>query len=284
MFLIYALIDIILAILLGSLIFPYPIGDASSMRYGSFPWMTVSLIVINTGIFMFWQYPDIVRFLNATTEAEMETAFWAVKMRNFVFGSSGQAIRDQFGIGAVATFSGMFMHGSVSHLVSNMLFLWVFGRRVEDACGAWRFLLFYLFAGMASKMTYYILIAGDRRSIGASGAISGLMGAYIILFPGVRIRSVWLGMTVLRGIGITLLRFFGIGWGRFAWTLSLPSFALILAFLGNDIVDTFRSAQTQRLIGYTNYVAHAGGFLSAVVILLFVRKDLVLRYFIGRRL
>ena len=84
----------------------------------------------------------------------------------------------------------IFLHGDPFHLIGNMLFLWVFGRRVEDACGPTRFLLFYLLAGTSADLiTALVLPSEDIPGIGASGAIFGVMGAYLLLFPDGRIRT-----------------------------------------------------------------------------------------------
>lgn len=86
----------------------------------------------------------------------------------------------------------MFMHGSWLHLLMNMLFLWVFGNNIEDSMGHIRYLIFYLVCGLAAAGAQ-ILIAPESQipMVGASGAISGIMGAYILLYPRVRVR-VWL--------------------------------------------------------------------------------------------
>lgn len=280
-----ALINMAITILLTSLIIPYPLHDEETMRYRSFPWVTVGIIVVSICVFTFWQYPNYQRLAQPMTDEEFQRVCWDIMLRDMYFGASRIAVREQSGLGAVATFTHLFMHADFDHLFGNMLFLWVFGRRVEDACGPWRFLVFYLFAGMIATMFYYLLITEEfGYSIGASGAISGVMGAYVILFPGARIRTIWLSMALLRGLRIGLLRFFGSGRGTFRWTLTLPAFALILAFLGMDIPDTFQSAETGYLDGRVNYVAHTGGFLSAIVVLLFVRKDMFRRFVVGRQL
>lgn len=279
------LVLLVLYVLFSAVFYPLPIGDAMPMRYGSLPWITGGLILANVCIFVFLQYPDIQRVLEAETRRQRDAALAIYLSRSDNYVSSALAIRTGTGIGAVSTFTGMFTHGSFLHLTGNMIFLWVFGRRVEDACGAWRFLLFYLFAGVVSKMTYYILIAEQGQgSLGASGAIAGVMGAYMILFPGVQLRCLWVALTIFSALRVGFLRFIGSRVGHISWTVAIPAYLLIVPFIGSDLLATFDAAETRELTSGINYVAHAGGFLSAVTILLFVRKDVVTRYFAGRSL
>jgi membrane associated rhomboid family serine protease len=84
----------------------------------------------------------------------------------------------------------MFMHGSWEHIIGNMLFLWVFGNNIEDSMGHLRFLLFYLICGLAASLAHvYFNVSSDVPAVGASGAISGIMGAYVLLYPNVRVRT-----------------------------------------------------------------------------------------------
>jgi membrane associated rhomboid family serine protease len=86
-------------------------------------------------------------------------------------------------------FTSMFMHGGWWHLVANMLFLWVFGNNIEDSMGHFRFLLFYALAGLAAAGLHVALSASSAiPTVGASGAISGILGAYIVLYPRVRVH------------------------------------------------------------------------------------------------
>jgi len=98
----------------------------------------------------------------------------------------------------LAVLYSMFLHGSILHLAGNMLFLWIFGNNIEDRMGFIRYVLFYLLAGLAATATFVALDPhGTVPMIGASGAIAGVMGAYLVLFPNVRIRSlIFLGFIV----------------------------------------------------------------------------------------
>ena len=87
-------------------------------------------------------------------------------------------------------FSSMFMHGSWEHIIGNMLFLWVFGNNIEDSMGHLRFIVFYLGCGVAAALAHiYLSPSSSIPAVGASGAISGIMGAYVVLYPKVRVYT-----------------------------------------------------------------------------------------------
>ncbi|CAN5829176.1 rhomboid family intramembrane serine protease [soil metagenome] len=89
-----------------------------------------------------------------------------------------------------SVFSSMFMHGSWEHLIGNMIFLWVFGNNIEDSMGHLRFIVFYLGCGFAAALAHIFLSpASPIPAVGASGAISGIMGAYVVLYPRVRVYT-----------------------------------------------------------------------------------------------
>lgn len=183
------------------------------------------------------------------------SGFWAILMKYAV---TPTLILSVQGGGAVSNVTAMFMHGGFLHLFGNMLALWVFGRRVEDACGSVRFLAFYLLAGtMAHVLFVAVQHNSDVPGIGASGAIFGLMGAYLVLYPGGRIR--------------TLIIWFIPLWPR------IRAIWIVLYFVGIQIVPAFRIL-TEDAEYSVNHWAHLGGFFSAVFILLFLRPEAYARY------
>jgi membrane associated rhomboid family serine protease len=94
------------------------------------------------------------------------------------------------GLGWESTLTSMFMHGSWGHLIGNMVFLWVFGNNIEDSMGHLRFIAFYLLCGVVAAGAHIVLSpASPIPAVGASGAISGIMGAYIVLYPKVRVHT-----------------------------------------------------------------------------------------------
>jgi membrane associated rhomboid family serine protease len=153
----------------------------------------------------------------------------------------------------INVFTSMFLHGSWLHLLGNMWFLWIFGNNIEDSMGHLRFVVFYLVCGLAAALAQ-VLAAPDSPipMVGASGAISGVMGAYLVLFPRVRVYA------------LIFLGFFFTSVGMPAWVM-LGYWFLI------QIVSGLVSVGAE---GGVAFWAHAGGFIAGVVsIKLFVRSD-----------
>lgn len=153
----------------------------------------------------------------------------------------------------------MFLHGSWGHLLGNALFLWVFGNNIEDVMGAPRFLAFYLLCGLAAAVVHVAVDpASPIPAVGASGAISGVMGAYLMLFPRVRVRMLFVFVVFFRVIPVA------------AWAVLLWWFALQL------LMGLPQLAQVGDLRGGVAVWAHVGGFVAgAMLIRLFLRDDLV---------
>jgi membrane associated rhomboid family serine protease len=138
----------------------------------------------------------------------------------------------------------MFMHGGWLHLLGNMWFLWVFGNNIEDSTGRFRFVAFYLLCGIVAALTQSVLNPGSRvPMVGASGAISGVMGAYVVLFPKVRVH-----MLIFLGFYIT--------------TIVVPAYLMLgywflLQILGGGLAKE---------MGGTAFWAHVGGFAAGMVL------------------
>lgn len=144
----------------------------------------------------------------------------------------------------------MFLHASVLHIASNLLFLWVFGNNVEDAFGRVKFLVFYLLCGLAA--TYAQSYASPDSSIpliGASGAIAGVLGAYIVLFPRARVTT----LVIL---------------GFFISAPQIPAF-VVLGFW--FLLQVFSTVGAPADAGGVAYLAHIGGFIAGMVLLFLFR-------------
>jgi len=220
-----------------------PINDTQPNRYSAFPYMTVTLIVINT-VILVWEL--------TLPEDALRSVF-------VVFGFTPTLIWARQGGGIISALTSVFLHGGISHLLGNMLFLWVFGRRVEDACGPGRYLVFYLLAGTtASLMTALAQPHMSVPGIGASGAIFGIVGAYLVLFPSGHIRTLWF---------ITIIP---------TWP-KIRAFWFVLYYLIIQIppaIDTYLNG-----VQYgTLYWAHLGGFFACIFIPLFLRPEAFARY------
>jgi membrane associated rhomboid family serine protease len=154
----------------------FPLKDNVPTR--SFPVVTLTLIAINAAVWIFYQLPDLQGSVN-------ELAYQPCEVTSSC--PPGAAIGEGW---EVTWLSSMFMHGSWLHIIGNMIFLWVFGNNVEDAMGPIRFLLFYLLAGIAATslqtvVTLWMGTSADAAvpNLGASGAVSGVLGAYLVLLP-----------------------------------------------------------------------------------------------------
>ena len=220
-----------------------PINDTEPNRYTATPWMTIILILVNTAILV-WE-------LTLPQDA-LSGVFW-------LFGSNPSLIWSREGGGIISVITCMFLHGGIFHLLGNMLFLWVFGRRVEDACGAWRYLLYYLLAGtLASLITALAMPRMDIPTIGASGAIFGVVGAYFVLFPGGHIRTLW------------FIAFIP------TW-FKIRAFWVVLYFLLVQIPPAYNSYMRGSEYDVA-YWAHLGGFFACIFIPLFLRPEAFARY------
>jgi membrane associated rhomboid family serine protease len=163
-------------------------------------------------------------------------------------------IPDQFRPTALVT--SMFLHGGWLHLIGNMWFLWVFGSHIEDAMGSAKFLIFYLISGIASALVQtFVNLGSPIPTIGASGAIAGVMGAFLILYP--RVRIVTLVFIIV-----------------FITTIELPAAIMLIYWFALQVLSGLGSlASISRAQGIA-WFAHVGGFLAGI---------LMVRAFAGNR-
>ena len=155
-------------------------------------------------------------------------------------------------------FTSQFLHGGWWHLISNMVYLWVFGNNIEDRLGHLKYLFFYLTCGaLAALCQWFIGINSIIPSLGASGAISGVLGAYLIWFPSAR---------------ITTLIFLGF----FITTINVPALVIIGIFFLQNLISGFASLQTAANMsvetGGVAYWAHLGGFIVGMIFAVWHRE------------
>jgi membrane associated rhomboid family serine protease len=153
-----------------------------------------------------------------------------------------------------ALFTSMFLHGSWMHLIGNMWFLWIFGNNIEDSMGRLRFLAFYLVCGLAAAGTHILVDpSSPNPMVGASGAISGIMGAYLVLYPHAR---------VLTAIVFFFIRVVYVpAWVMLAYWFVLQALSGVSGGFASEGVAVW---------------AHVGGFVAGVALIkLFQRRDLV---------
>lgn len=200
-----------------------PLGDDNSTRKTT-PIVTYTLIVLN-----------VLFFLLELAGGEPFVLKWAFTPSNFI----------AHPIANIPTlFTSMFMHAGIAHLLGNMLYLWIFGDNVEDRMGKVKFTLFYLVCGLIATFTQLFFIPhSDIPNLGASGAIAGVLGAYILLFPREKVR-------VMLGSAVT------------EWpALIVIGFWFILQFF-----SSFSSEASSGESGGVAYMAHIGGFIAGLAI------------------
>jgi len=207
-----------------------------------FPVLTVGIIVVNIIVFAYE--------LLAEAGGTLERTFYTMGVVPFnVTHNFGPAV-------ALSFLTAMFLHGGPMHIASNMLYLWVFGNNVEDNMGRGRFLVFYLVTGIIASFAQVFADPNSRLpTIGASGAIAGVLGAYIVLFPHARIQ--------------TLLFL-----GYFARLTQLPAL-LVLGFW--FVLQLFNGLMALGVaqLGGVAWFAHIGGFVAGLL--------LVRLFMLGRR-
>jgi rhomboid family protein len=217
-----------------------PIGDNIPTR--RFPLLTVALILANVLVWLVYQVPRL-------QESVYELGFLPCVVDD--------SCTDRGVPWPADVFTAMFAHGGWGHLLGNMLFLWIFGNNVEDAMGRGRFLVFYLAAGVvaAAAQIWVTLSFGTAQdatlpNIGASGAIAGVLGAYLLLYPHARV------ITLVLIFPFELPAVFFLGWW-FLFQLWLGGFSLLTPTAGGGVA----------------FFAHIGGFVFGLVtVRLFARR------------
>jgi len=199
-----------------------PLADASR-RPTTFPVVTLSIIIINVVVFIF-----------ELAYGEPFVAKWALVPADI---SSGHHL--------ITILTSMFMHASWSHIIGNMVFLWAFGPEVEDSMGRLRYSIFYLAGGVIAMLTQ---VASDPHStvisLGASGAIAAVMGAFIVTYPRDQIRSILVIFVFVKVTYVTAAVLIGF------WFLTQLS-----------SVGTIATTST----GGVAYMAHVGGFIFGAI-------------------
>jgi membrane associated rhomboid family serine protease len=218
-----------------------PLSDDNPLRKISFQWVTIGLIAANVGTFV-WQFGG--------GGQTMAASFAVIPSELFQVRILGGAAHGKWDVLAVpegyTLLSYMFLHGDILHLLSNMLFLWVFGDNVEDAMGHMRFLLFYVVCGIAGGLAHAAMLpTSPLPLIGASGAVAGVIAAYLILHPRV---LVW--VLVFRIIPLKI----SAAWVLGAWVAS--QLLMVFVSLPNQIA----------------WWAHIGGMVAGAILIVFLRR------------
>ena len=200
----------------------------------SAPTVTLLLIIVNALVFFF----------------EMALPMYARDRFFEIYG----LVPDHFHLSMLLT--SMFLHGGWLHIIGNMWFLWVFGSHLEDAMGPAKYFVFYIISGVASALVQVITSIGSPvPTIGASGAIAGVMGAFLVLYP--RVRVVTLVFIVV-----------------FITTFDIPAAFMLLYWFLLQLISGLGSLASSTQAQGIAWFAHVGGFLAGI---------LLVRWFVGNR-
>ncbi len=230
----------------------FPLKDNIPTEH--FPVVTVTLIALNVLAYFFFQHGTISfgdptgtdylqnLFDYAWIPVELTDDVQCVPDQSFQAVACGPDVPDQPPV-YVTVFTAMFMHGGLLHLGGNMLFLWIFGNNVEDSMGPLKFIVFYLLAGIAATALQTAFNADSAvPNIGASGAVAGVLGGYLLLFPRARVITV-----------IFIIFFFTI--------VELPAILILGFWFVQQLLFGYFGLSSGGEGGGVAYLAHVGGFV-----------------------
>ncbi len=208
----------------------FPIGDDNNTRRGV-PLVTYALIVLN-----------VLFFLVELSGGEPFILRWAFVPSRFLANPVGDLL---------TLFTSMFMHGGWVHLGGNMLYLWIFGDNVEDRLGHGKYLVFYLLCGLAATFAQLAFsMESNTPNLGASGAIAGVLSAYLVMFPQGRVR-------VLQGQRV----------------IPMPALIVIGFWFVLQLFSGIGSIANTADTGGVAYMAHIGGFIAGFVLTYLLRGN-----------
>lgn len=216
-----------------------PLKDLNPRR--SFPFVNTALILINIGVFVYQvtlppRAFKLFVLANATVPARFPAVF------------SGH---EHLATAMVPVLTSMFLHGGIAHLLGNMLFLWIFGDNIEDFYGHIPYFFFYMFCGIGAGFMHIAFNWHSMLpSIGASGAISGVMGAYLLLYPRAQI--------------LTLV---------FIFLVPIPAVVILVLWFVLQFASGVSSLGVAAASGGVAWWAHVGGFLMGMVITNVARRQ-----------
>jgi membrane associated rhomboid family serine protease len=223
-----------------------PLRDANPVRRT--PVVTIAIVVACIAAFAYRLGLDSTADGGAAVDAFFEQ-YGLVPAHLSAAIASGRGLGEQ----ALSIFTSMFLHVDLQHIVGNMIFLWIFGNNIEDRLGRLGFIAFYLLAGVAAAATQFAIDPNSTvPMVGASGAISAILGAYVVLFPGARVLSL-----------VFLVFFYQL--------IEVPAWAYLGFWFVLQLVDGLGSLGAAGSQGGVAFFAHIGGFLVGVTIGLLLR-------------
>jgi len=234
----------------------FPLRDDNPTRRT--PVVTMAVIVLNVLVWVLFQRAGVdERFLlslcgGGAIPADLTGGLGPGAMISL----GGNYSCEVGGLGWGTVLTSMFMHGSWMHLLGNMWFLWIFGNNIEDSMGRGRFVVFYLLSGLLATVAHVLSDPSSAvPTVGASGAISGVMGAYLLLYPRVRVHTLF--------VFVVLVRVF-----------ALPAWVVLAEWIVIQLFSGFASLGATG--GGVAFWAHIGGFAAGLVLIkLFAKPELV---------
>ena len=234
-----------------------PLGDEGTPQQRIFPVVNVTIIVICVAVFLLQ--------LATGLDTGPITTGWSLVPKEIITGQDligpsgiqGLTLSEApLGIVYLTLLTSMFMHGGWLHIASNMLFLFIFGDNVENDFGSIKYLIFYLLCGFGADAAQILLGGGDSTipNLGASGAIAGVLGAYLVLFPGARIRAL-------------------IPFGGFASIGYVPALVMIGFWIITQVLSVMLAGEgAAGGGGGVAYWAHIGGFITGLILVFLFRS------------
>ena len=250
-------------------------GDAD-IRRRTFPYVTLALVLVNVVVFVYqFSLGDLGRQIFILKNGLIPYELTSGEQLGRVLTTTGIVdLTSPFGTWATVL-SSMFLHGGIMHIIGNMLFLWVFGGNLEDRLGHVKFLLFYLAVGFLASMAQVgIDMNSQVPMVGASGAIAGVLGAYLLLYPYSRINTLFIFI--------------------FITVIPVPAVLVLGLWFILELFKGVGSLGVETIGGGVAYFAHVGGFVAGLLIMagykLIIREPIVprrpsrIRYWRGRPL
>ncbi|MBI5248268.1 MAG: rhomboid family intramembrane serine protease [Desulfomonile tiedjei] len=228
-----------------------PLRD--SVPSEKYPVMTLAIIVVNS----------LVWFYEVSLGARADRfifEYGLIPLRFVAFNRFEGGFLDN---ALIPVFSSIFMHGGWLHVIGNMWFLWIFGDNVEDRLGHFKYLIFYILCGIGASLLHIIAEPASKvPMVGASGAISGILGAYLVSYPHARVH--------------TLLILF-----VFIQFVEIPAFLFLILWFVFQFMSGATQAAVQHDAGGVAYWAHVGGFVVGIVLFMIFPKKPARQSFLG---
>ena len=242
-----------------------PIGDDNRDRHST-PYVNYLFILINILVFIFlqaWGNDISFTYGYSTVPAEILSGHDLITSSKIIYNPMSGEPMEMPGLQEtlipvhLTLISSMFMHGGIAHILGNMLYLWIFGDNLEHAMGHAKYFFFYLLCGIIAGLSHVLTTKYFGQSLyipslGASGAVSGVLGGYLLMFPR---RSVHV-------------------WLFFIFTISVPAFLAVGVWFVFQVINGLGMIGGEEAAGGVAYAAHIGGFIAGLVLVkFFVRKQ-----------